>query len=340
MIHSFDIEIAKKYGINEALIYNHFLFWIIKNKANEKNYKDGRYWTYSSIKALQNIFNYLSEKQIRIAINNLIDNKVLIKANYNSNPYDRTNWYAFVEEPYELSKISNTEGQKEEPLNENPNADFNKSIYPKGTFDLPQRENHYTDILTYRLTNKLTGRGKENPPPPSSDFDLFSKHLVAVFTRLTAKTALSLCQLDSFKTFEKREELQELFENRRFDWEGCVKYAENECQKAQISKRWLEFLSILRLVLRDGADGIKRQLTAEELAKKEELEKIKQAEMEELTKKQAEEERVEREKYRRIQLERDKQEAEKLGISLEEYQEQRKIEEDAYFRDLKAGLCN
>ena len=341
MIHSFDIEIAKKYGINEALIYNHFLFWIIKNKANEKNYKDGRYWTYSSIKALQNIFDYLSEKQIRTAINNLIDNKVLIKANYNSNPYDRTTWYAFVEEPYELSKISNTEGQKEEPKNENPNADFDKSICPKGTFDLPQRENHYTDILTYRLTNKLTDGGKENPPPPpSSDFDLFSKHLVAVFTRLTAKTALSLCQLDSFKTFEKREELQELFENRRFDWEGCVKYAENECQKAQISKRWLEFLSILRLVLRDGAEGIKRQLTAEELAKKEELEKIKQAEMEELTKKQAEEERVEREKYRRIQLERDKQEAEKLGISLEEYQEQRKIEEDAYFRDLKAGLCN
>lgn len=178
------------------------------------------------------------------------------------------------------------------------------------------------------------------PPPPSSDFDLFSKHLVGVFTRLTAKTALSLFQLDGFRTPQKREELQELFENRRFDWEGCIKYAEKECQKAQISKRWLEFLSILRLVLRDGADGIKRHLTAEELAKKEELEKIKQAEMEELTKKHAEEERAEREAYRRIQLERDKQEAKKLGISLEEYQEQQRIEEDAYFRDLKAGLCN
>lgn len=336
MIHSFDIKIAKKYGINEALIYNHFLFWIIKNKANEKNYKDGRYWTYSSIKALQNIFDYFSEKQIRTAINNLIDNKVLIKANYNSNPYDRTTWYAFVEEPYELSKISNTEGQKEEPKNENPNADFDKSICQKETFDLPQRENHYTDILTYRLTDG----GKENPPPPSSDFNLFSKHLVGVFTRLTAKTALDLFQLDGFRTPQKREELQELFKNRRFDWEGCIKYAENECLKAQISKRWLEFLSILRLVLRDGADGIKKHLTAEELAKKQELEKIKQAEMEELTKKHAEEERAEREEYKRIQLERDKQEAEKLGISLEEYQEQQRIKEEAYFRDLKADLCN
>lgn len=189
--------------------------------------------------------------------------------------------------------------------------------------------------------NNNTGREKEKEKsPPSSDFDLFSKHLVGVFTRLTAKTALDLCQLDGFRTFEKREELQKLFENRHFDWEGCIKYAEKECQKAQISKRWLEFLSILRLVLRDGADGIKKHLTAEELAEKQELEKIKQAEMEELAKKHAEEERAEREEYRRIQLERDKQEAEKLGISLEEYQEQQRIEEDAYFRDLKAGLCN
>ena len=199
----------------------------------------------------------------------------------------------------------------------------------------------YPEKEKEKETEKERKRERERKKsPPSSDFDLFSKHLVGVFTRLTAKTALDLCQLDGFRTFEKREELHELFENRHFDWEGCIKYAENECQKAQISKRWLEFLNILRLVLRDGADGIKKHLTAEEQAKKEELEKIKQAEMEELTKKQAEEERVEREKYRRIQLERDKQEAEKLGISLEEYQEQRRIEEDAYFRDLKAGLCN
>ena len=228
-------------------------------------------------------------------------------------------------------------------INKNDNTVLTEMIIPS----YQNNQDGINRIVKHNNTNNNTGMGKEKEKekekeksPPSSDFDLFSKHLVGVFTRLTAKTALSLFQLDGFRTPQKREELQELFKNRRFDWEGCIKYAENECLKAQISKRWLEFLSILRLVLRDGADGIKKHLTAEELAKKQELEKIKQAEMEELTKKHEEEERAEREEYRRIQLERDKQEAEKLGISLEEYQEQRIIEEEAYFRDLKAGLCN
>lgn len=228
-------------------------------------------------------------------------------------------------------------------LQENDNTVSKKTMIPSTKKIGDGLQENLEHNNTDNNINNNTGMGKEKenpPPPPSSDFDLFSKHLVGVFTRLTAKTALDLCQLDGFRTFEKRSELQELFENRRFDWEGCIKYAENECLKAQISKRWLEFLSILRLVLRDGAVGIKRHLTAEELVKKEELEKIKQAEMEELAKKHAEEERAEREEYKRIQLERDKQEAEKLGISLEEYQEQQRIEEDAYFRDIKAGLCN
>lgn len=225
-------------------------------------------------------------------------------------------------------------------INRNDNTVLTKQSIPSYQNNQDGINRNVKHNNTDNNTNNNTGRGKENPPPPSSDFNLFSKHLVGVFTRLTAKTALDLFQLDGFRTPQKREELRKLFENRHFDWEGCIKYAENECLKAQISKRWLEFLSILRLVLRDGADGIKRHLTAEELAEKQELEKIKQAEMEELAKKHAEEERAEREEYKRIQLEKDKQEAEKLGISLEEYQEQRRIEEEAYFRDLKADLCN
>ena len=208
MIHSFDIEIAKKYGINEALIYNHFLFWIIKNKANEKNYKDGRYWTYSSIKALQNIFDYLSEKQIRIAINNLIDNKVLIKANYNSNPYDRTIWYAFVEEPYELSKISNTEGQKEKPSG----------------------ENHYTDMLTDVLTDNNTYthsvcETQENKNEVDillnstefQSFEDFERVYVFWFTKLTGKPITLLNQTVSARgeNFEKLDWLKRNFEARK-----------------------------------------------------------------------------------------------------------------------------
>ena len=34
MQHSFNVELAKEYGILEAILLNHLWFWIKKNKAN------------------------------------------------------------------------------------------------------------------------------------------------------------------------------------------------------------------------------------------------------------------------------------------------------------------
>jgi len=98
MEHSFDIELAKKYGVKEAILIRHFQFWITKNKANGVNYYDGRTWTYNSIKAFQEIFPYLTERQIRYALDNLVKKGVLIKGNYNKSKYDHTLWYAFKDE--------------------------------------------------------------------------------------------------------------------------------------------------------------------------------------------------------------------------------------------------
>ena len=44
MQHSFDIDIAKEYGILEAILLNNMQFWIEKNKANGINYYDGNYF--------------------------------------------------------------------------------------------------------------------------------------------------------------------------------------------------------------------------------------------------------------------------------------------------------
>ena len=51
MKHSFDVELAKEYGILEAILIQNIYFWIEKNKANKKHFYDGRYWTYNSKKA-------------------------------------------------------------------------------------------------------------------------------------------------------------------------------------------------------------------------------------------------------------------------------------------------
>lgn len=97
MFHSFDIDIAKEYGIIEAILLNHLWFWILKNKANDRNYHDGRYWTYNSTKAFTELFPYLTNRRISTALQHLRDAGVILVGNYNESAYDHTLWYAFSE---------------------------------------------------------------------------------------------------------------------------------------------------------------------------------------------------------------------------------------------------
>ena len=96
MQHSFDIEIAKQYGILEAVLLNNLYFWIEKNRANNTNFYDGFYWTYNSTRAFSHLFPYVSEKQIKTALKHLRDEEIIQVGNYNKSAYDRTLWYAFT----------------------------------------------------------------------------------------------------------------------------------------------------------------------------------------------------------------------------------------------------
>lgn len=97
MQHSFDVDIAKEYGVPEAIILCHFQFWIAKNQANGVNFHDGDYWTYNSMKAFTELFPYLSRKRIEKALNHLRDEGIIKTGNYNQSTYDRTLWYAFTQ---------------------------------------------------------------------------------------------------------------------------------------------------------------------------------------------------------------------------------------------------
>lgn len=92
--HSFDPEIAGRVGLNAAVIFQNITFWIEKNQANRRNLRDGRYWTYNSISAFGELFPYLSEKQIRTALEKLVSAELIIKGNFSDDRYDRTCWYA------------------------------------------------------------------------------------------------------------------------------------------------------------------------------------------------------------------------------------------------------
>lgn len=117
MNHSFDVEVATKYGVNAAIILDNIFFWCQKNEANQKNEHDGLYWTYNSVKAFCELFPYISEKQIRGALETLEQEGLIQSNNFNINAYDRTKWFAITQK--------------------------GKSIYLKGQMDLSKRANGF-----------------------------------------------------------------------------------------------------------------------------------------------------------------------------------------------------
>lgn len=142
MTYTFDEEVAKEYGVNEAIMITNFQFWIKKNKVNNQNLYDGRYWTYNSNKAFQELFPFWSAKTIRTVLDHLKDRGVLITGNHNANTYDRTLWFAFADE----EKWICSNRQMDLPESANGIAQIGKPI-PDNIPDINKEKNNNINIL-------------------------------------------------------------------------------------------------------------------------------------------------------------------------------------------------
>lgn len=98
MHHSFDISLAAQYGIEEAILIHHFQHWIRINRCAERNIIEGRAWTYQKRESIAEQFPYLKLETIRTVCETLVKKKILMTANHNQSPFDKTLWYAFVNE--------------------------------------------------------------------------------------------------------------------------------------------------------------------------------------------------------------------------------------------------
>ena len=186
MNHSFDKDIAVAYGLPEAIILNHMQFWIEKNKANEKNFHDGSYWTYNSTKAYAEMFPYLSQRQIQNALKHLRDEGILKTGNYNEVAYDRTLWYAFTEKGECIM-------QKREMDYVKKGNGLCKNVEP---IPVNKPSNINTDIKTDKKNNKkgfdlVVNEYTNNPEMKTAIFD-FIEFRKAIKAPLTDR-ALTLC---------------------------------------------------------------------------------------------------------------------------------------------------
>lgn len=97
MNHSFNVDLAAKYGIEEAIILENLAFWIKKNGKNGKNFVEGEYWTYNSATAFQELFPYMGIKKIQRSLAKLEDAGVLKSSNFNKLKIDKTKWYTIAD---------------------------------------------------------------------------------------------------------------------------------------------------------------------------------------------------------------------------------------------------
>ena len=139
MQHHFEIEDAKKYGIEKAILIENFRFWITKNKANKNNVHDDRVWTFNSAVAYTKLFPYWNRQKISRLLRELEDEGVLTSGNYNKHPYDRTKWYSLNEKSLVKNlTMENKEPNKTESESEQPIPDINSD-------SKPDKKNVYTE---------------------------------------------------------------------------------------------------------------------------------------------------------------------------------------------------
>ena len=94
--------LANEIGLNEAIVLQQINYWIEINKKAGKNYYDGKYWTYNSIKSWhEKNFKFLSVETVRRVFTKLEKSGFIITGNYNKDPRDKTKWYTINDEKLE-----------------------------------------------------------------------------------------------------------------------------------------------------------------------------------------------------------------------------------------------
>lgn len=100
--YHFSTEAAKRYGVDEAIFLHSLAFWVEKNEANVNNFRDGRYWTYNTQKALAYLYPFWTPRQIARISASCEEKGAILTGYYGEDKSDRTKWYTLTDEAAEL----------------------------------------------------------------------------------------------------------------------------------------------------------------------------------------------------------------------------------------------
>jgi hypothetical protein len=192
MFYQFHTEIAQEFGVEKAIIIHCMYMWIAKNAANNRNAHDGRYWTYNTTEAWQKLLPFMCLKTVKRHLASLDDLEIIVRANYNQDPKDRTTWYSFSDEGarmlskkgynisvlYESVKMGNAKEQSD-PMQEdkmslstyynNNNIQYNKENNNNKLLLLKKDENFCSESEPDIITESQASQSPPPTPSPNED---------------------------------------------------------------------------------------------------------------------------------------------------------------------------
>ena len=178
--HSVDVELACKIGFDEANILGHIAYWTKHNKDNNKNFYNGRHWTYNTLDAFLEQFPYYKNTdKINRILKKLEKINAIVKGNFNKNQFDRTAWYSLGDDFLYLidTNFNVTNECKNDNLKlQNPNCEYEKSILQKREMEKAKMQNGYCENTKSIKNNNqdssntnqttIQTQTKQNPLPP------------------------------------------------------------------------------------------------------------------------------------------------------------------------------
>lgn len=140
MIFSMDSNIATLVGVNGAIMLDNINFWVKTNEANHRNFYDGHYWTYNSIKAFAKLFPFWTERTVRYILDKLEADGYILSGCYNEDKMNHTKWYTLSDQGEHLFKNWKP---KQKPHDKSVSKDLPKCENGVAANDFPT---NYTDI--------------------------------------------------------------------------------------------------------------------------------------------------------------------------------------------------
>ena len=92
--HCFNVELAKLIGLAEAIVLQHFYFWHQRARNLPDMNREGRVWFYRSVAEMRDVFPYLSDANVRTAIQHLVDRGLVTKGDFSEKSMYKATWYS------------------------------------------------------------------------------------------------------------------------------------------------------------------------------------------------------------------------------------------------------